>query len=111
MNLQTSQTIASPLTVSPASLFIGNLDSAASVTKQLVVRARKPFSITAIECDDKRFEFVSANDEKKALHFVPVKFVGDGTSGKIVQTIKIKTDLGITATCTATATLSEPAAK
>ena len=100
--------VVSPLTLSPATLFIGNLESNASVTKQLVVRAKTPFSITAIECDDSRFQFGETPVENKSLHFIPVKFVGNGTTGRIVQEIKIETDLGITATCTATATISEP---
>lgn len=111
IRLFTQGRIVSPLTVSPASLFIGNLESGESVTKQLVVRAKKPFSITAIACNDARFEFDEPPTEKKMLHFIPVKFVGDAAAGKIAQEIKIETDLGITATCMATATISEPAAQ
>jgi len=108
IRLFTQGRVVSPLTVSPASLFIGNLESDSSITKQLVVRAKKPFAITSIECDDARFQFNAPGAEKKSLHFVPVKFVGDGVPGKIAQKIKIETDLGITATCVATATIAEP---
>ncbi|MDP6718582.1 MAG: DUF1573 domain-containing protein [Pirellulaceae bacterium] len=108
IRLFTQGRVVSPLTVSPATLFIGNLEPDGLATKQLVVRAKKPFSITAIQCEDSRFEFGETPVEKKSLHFIPVKFVGDGTTGKMVQKIKIETDLGFTATCTATATVSEP---
>lgn len=109
IRLFTQGRVVSPLTVSPASLFIGNLETGGAVTKQLVVRSKKPFAITAIQCEDARFEFDNPSAEKKSLHFVPVKFVGTGAAGKIAQQIKIETDLGITATCLATATISEPA--
>ncbi len=99
--------IVSPLTVSPAALFIGNLEPNSTVTKQLVVRAKVPFLITAIECADSRFEFGQSSDQRKSLHFIPVKFVGNGESGRIALEIKITTDLGITATCTATATIAD----
>jgi hypothetical protein len=98
--------IVSPVSVSPAALFVGNLEPDSTVTKQLVVRAKKPFLITAIKCTDSRFEFGQPSTQKKSLHFIPVKFVGDGREGRIAQQIKIETGLGITATCTATATIS-----
>jgi hypothetical protein len=98
--------VLSPLSVSPAALFVGNLEPNSTVTKQLVVRAKKPFLITAITCADPRFEFGQLSGQRKSLHFIPVKFVGDGVVGRIAQQIKIETDLNITAICTATATIS-----
>ena len=98
--------VLSPLSVSPAALFVGNLEPNATVTKQLVVRAKKPFLITAITCADTRFEFGELSGQKKTLHFIPVKFIGNGVAGRIAQQIKIETDLNITTTCTATATIS-----
>ncbi len=111
IRLFTQGRVVSPLTLSPASLFIGNLAADASVTKQLVVRSKKPFSVTTVACDDPRFQFGKSNGEKKKLHFIPVTFAGDGASGNIAQKITIETDLGITATCIATATISEPDAR
>ncbi len=107
IRLFTQGRVVSPLTVSPASLFIGNLSSNGSITKQLVVRAKKPFAIKAVACDDPRFEFGEPSGDAKKLNFIPVTFVGDGSLGDVVQKIKIETDLGITATCLATGTLIE----
>ena len=101
------------LTVSPASLSLGTLEPGKSITKQLVVRGRSPFKITCVDCDQsKSFEF-DTSAEAKALHLVPVTFTAGDEPGKVVQTISIKTDLGVgaSASCTATATVksTEPA--
>lgn len=86
------------VTVSPASLFMGVVEPGERVTKQLVVRAKKPFRILSITCDDEAFEFGdSAGDVPKLLHVIPVTFVAGENSGKVGRTIRIETDLGATA--------------
>ena len=102
--------VVSPLTVAPSSLFLGVLQPGQSVTKQLVVKSKRPFRILKIECEDGCFEFKTPGDKKNPLHFVPVKFTAD-SAGKIAQKIKIETDLGSGAvtSCIATATVRKPA--
>ncbi len=83
------------VTVSPAALFMGVLQPGQKVTKQLVVKSKKPFKILAIECDDKSFKFdLSAENTAKSLHLIPVTFLAGEDMGKIVKTLKIVTDLG-----------------
>ena len=98
--------VVSPLTVSPPSLLLGVLQQGEEVTKQLVVRAKKPFRIIRLECKDKCFDLPQVTGSKK-LHIVPVKFVADRTPGKVVERINIETDNGVIASCIATATIKD----
>jgi hypothetical protein len=83
------------VSVSPAALFMGVVQPGQKVTKQLVVKSKKPFKITSISCDDKSFEFnTSKEDVAKPVHLVPVTFMAGDDLGKIVKTIKIETDQG-----------------
>ena len=102
--------IAPPLTVSPSSLFVGVLAPGQTVTKQLVVRAKTPFRITNIACEDGAFQFKVA-DQPRAVHLVPVVFTAPSTPGEIERMIEIQTDLpsGGTATCMARGTVKENA--
>lgn len=94
------------VTISPASLFMGSLKPGETATKQLIVRAKKPFRIRNILCDDDSFSF-QPSDEAKALHVIPVTFTAD-TAGKIACRIAIETDLpGGTADFVASATVAE----
>jgi hypothetical protein len=83
------------VTVSPAALFMGVVQPGQKVTKQLVVKSKKPFKIIGIDCDDKSFEFkIPADQTAKTLHLVPVTFVAGSDMGRVVKTIKIETDQG-----------------
>ena len=76
------------VTVSPASLFMGVVEPGQKVTKQLVVKGKKPFRILAITCDDKSFTFGSVADKTpKTLHLVPGLFRGgqDGRARSIAR--------------------------
>ncbi len=85
------------ITVSPSSLFMGVVEPGKTVTKQLVVKGKKPFRILSITCDDKSFSFSNVPDKTpKTLHLVPVSFLAGVGSGKVNRTIKIETDLGDT---------------
>lgn len=102
--------VVSPLTVSPASLILGNLEPGQTVKKQLIVRGKRPFRILKIECQDRGFTFDPPSDKANQLHFIPVSFQADA-AGKISQRITIQTDLGngAIASCLATATVDDPA--
>jgi hypothetical protein len=83
------------ITVSPAALFMGVVQPGQKVTKQLIVKSKKPFKILNINCDEKSFEFdTSAEQAPKTLHLIPVTFVAGADMGKVVKTIKIETDQG-----------------
>jgi hypothetical protein len=87
--------VLAPVTISPASLFMGVVQPGQKVTKQLVVKGSRPFRILSISCDDKSFEFsASAEEAPKPLHIVPVTFVAGPDAGKVTKTIYIATDLG-----------------
>lgn len=103
--------VAAALTLSPASLFLGVLEPGQSVTKQLVVQGKEPFTITDVKCDDPSFEFKIPSEPKK-LHLVPVVFTAGDKPGNISKVIEIATDLhgGATAHCSASATIKAPAA-
>lgn len=99
--------VLSPLAVSPTSLFLGVLEPGETVTKKIVLRAKRPFRVIGIECEDDCFNF-TADDEEKKLHFIPITFVAGNELGKIARFISIATDLGdgVAAECLATATIS-----
>ena len=104
--LAVSGRVLPAVTISPASLFMGTLEPGASATKQLIVRAKKPFRIENIRCNDENFTF-TPSEEAKALHIVPVTFTAD-ESGKIAVRIAIDTDLaGGTAEFVASATVTD----
>ena len=100
--------IVSPLTVSPAALSLGVLEPGQTVTKNIVVKGKKPFHITRVKCEGDCFE-VDPPEDLKTLHLVPVKFTAMSTPGKIAQTIEIETDMGVgtVGKCVATATVRE----
>jgi hypothetical protein len=82
------------LSVSPASLFLGTLRPKQGVTKQLVVRGKSPFRIVSVTADCNCFKFATpAEAGAKALHLIPITFTAADKPGKIVKTIRIKTDL------------------
>ncbi len=83
------------ITVSPTALFMGVVQPGQKVTKQLVVKSKKPFRILGISCEDKSFQFdTSKEDAAKELHLIPVTFTAGADAGKVVKTIKIETDQG-----------------
>jgi hypothetical protein len=85
--------VLAELTVSPASLLLGVVHPGETVTKQIVVKGKKPFKIKSVTCDAKCFEFTTS-DVAKPLHLIPVKFVAGDAPGKLNQKIRIETDLG-----------------
>lgn len=89
--------IVSELTVSPSTLLLGNLQPGQSVTKQVIIRGKKPFAIKGMKCDDESFSFEASNEEK-AVHLVPVTLVAPPKAGKITRTITIETTLEASAT-------------
>ena len=87
--------MTAPLSVSPASLFMGIVNPGQKVTKKLVVRGKKPFRILAIKCEDESFAFEEVNngDTAKPLHVVSVTFAAGEAAGNVNKKIRIETDL------------------
>ncbi len=97
------------ISVSPTALFMGVVQPGQKVTKQLVVKGKKPFRILEISCDDESFQFqTSADQSPKQLHLIPVTFQAGSDAGKVVRTIRIKTDQsGMTPELTAYAVVAD----
>jgi len=86
--------VESGIMVSPPSLFMGVVQPGQKVSKQVVVRGKKPFRIVSVTCDGGCFEFdTSAQTDPKTLHLIPVMFVAGDKPGKVLQTIRIETDV------------------
>ncbi len=80
------------VSVSPASVSLGDTRTTDTKEQRLVVRGEEPFEILDVQCGDRRFEFEVPPGEKK-LHFVKLRFRGDGSEDSISQEIRIVTDL------------------
>ncbi|HEY6564169.1 MAG TPA: DUF1573 domain-containing protein, partial [Pirellulaceae bacterium] len=98
------------VTVSPSSLALGILQPGQRVTKQILVRAARPFTVTDVRCDGDCLSFESPRGAK-TKHFIPVTFTAGDKPGDLAITIHIETDLGrgAVANCIATATVREEA--
>lgn len=84
------------LSVSPASLFLGELAPGQSVTRQVVVQAAKPFRVLAVEADGNLLVSTSPNvgKDSRPVQVIPVTITANARSpGKLEGTIHIKTDL------------------
>lgn len=94
------------VTISPASVSLGTTTTNGTAKQKLVVRGDEPFEILDVQCADQRFEFEVPLGEKK-LHFVQLRFHGDGTSEPISQEIRVVTSLpgNKSATCIVTGTV------
>jgi hypothetical protein len=99
--------VVPPLTVNPASLFLGVLKPGESVEKKLFVKGKRPFKIVGIECADDCFQF-KTTERSTTAHLIPVIFTASNQPGKVSEEIEIKTDLGAgaTTTCVASATVA-----
>jgi len=84
--------VVSDLTVSPSALMLGILQPGQTVTKQLILKGKKPFKIVSVQCENNAFEF-KVSDEAKAVHLLPITFSAGDKPGKIAQRIRIRTDL------------------
>ncbi len=102
--------VLSPVTVSPASLFLGVLKPGQQVTKQLIVKGKTPFHITSVSCED-CFDMQTPSEAKK-LHIVPVTFTAGDDPGKVTYKLSLKTDISGEAemSIVTSATIEKPAA-
>ncbi len=92
--VQVEGQVRSNVAVSPSDLFLGVMHIGQKVQKSLVVRADRPFRITAITGDKASFEMPKPPSDAKSVHVVPVTFVAGAEVGKVVKTIHFDTDIG-----------------
>ncbi|MCH2127580.1 MAG: DUF1573 domain-containing protein [Pirellulaceae bacterium] len=85
--------VLSSITVSPASLALGDIPIGEQKSKKIVVRGDQPFRIVNIECEDDSFEF-ETSAEPQRTHILPVTFAAQGKPRKVNERIHIETDLG-----------------
>ncbi|MBM3956178.1 MAG: DUF1573 domain-containing protein [Planctomycetes bacterium] len=85
--------IVAPVTVSPQLLAMGAVPCGGTVTKNVVVKADRPFKVTGIDCGDDCIT-CPAKPEPALVHILPVTFKAGDATGKIERELKIATDLG-----------------
>ncbi|HVA44836.1 MAG TPA: DUF1573 domain-containing protein [Pirellulales bacterium] len=84
--------ILSRLTASSSLLVMGVAKPGGKLRKPLVIQAKQPFRITAVECDDESFTFEYPQTAERR-HIVYVTFVAPPSAGKRNTRIRIVTDL------------------
>ena len=86
-----------PVSISPTFVALGDVTKGKSVQNRLLVRSKKPFSITSVECLDGRFAF-KLPEGLKTVHVIPFSFtsdlIDDQDTGSLKQKIIVKTSLG-----------------
>lgn len=83
------------LSVSPGSLYLGVVPAGTTVTKPVVVRAKKPFRVTKLEMtegDDTAFSY-KLPEQARAVHVIPITFTAGKAAGRCACTIRVETDL------------------
>jgi hypothetical protein len=81
------------VTVSPQLLALGAVAPGATVTKNVVVRANRPFCVTGITCVDGCLT-CEPRTTPATVHILPVTFTAGSTVGKVERQLRIATDLG-----------------
>jgi len=79
--------------VSPQLLALGAVQPGRSVTKNVVVRANRPFCVTGVTCSDGCLS-CPTKETPATVHILPVTFQAGDATGKIERLLKISTDLG-----------------
>jgi hypothetical protein len=80
------------LVITPTNLTMGSVKPGQTVTRQVLLRGRKPFQVLGIEGDADSFE-IDKPEGTQTFHKVTVRFVGAGEPGTRECKFKIQTDL------------------
>jgi hypothetical protein len=83
--------VVSEITVSPQALFFGDVKAGTKATKLLIVQGKKPLRVVAVECEDPAFRF-TFDPNAATVHKVQVTFTARDKPGKLLETIRIRTD-------------------
>jgi hypothetical protein len=81
------------VTVTPSTLFLGVLKPGDAVTKNIVVRGKRPFVIKSIRADQEGVVFGATGETARPIHVVPVTIVAGEQAGALVHRVTIETDL------------------
>ncbi len=84
--------IIPPLSVAPSSIELGTLKVGQSATGRLVLKAKQPFGIKKIDCEDDRFSFKIPDGEKSVL-LVPLEFKAGDKVGAFKRTVSVVSTL------------------
>ena len=85
--------VVAEVTVSPQLLAMGVVPLGGTVTKNVVVRATRPFCVTGIQCADGCLT-CPAKETPATVHILPVTFQAGDAIGQIERQLRILTDLG-----------------
>ncbi len=95
--LPLSARVVPPVSISPVFVSLGDVGMGKSVLNRLMVRSKKPFSITGVDCPDTRFQF-TLPEGAKTLHVIPFTFKGEmlegQANGALRERVTVKTSLG-----------------
>ncbi len=85
------------VSVTPTLLFLGVVKPGQTVTRQLVVRGRRPFSILGTECSDCPAGSLECQlpigSESRTVHVIIVKFTAGQQEGKVHVRLNVRSDL------------------
>ena len=85
--------VVAEVTVSPQLLALGSVQPGRAVTKNVVVRANRPFCVTGVSCADGCLT-CPTKEAAATVHVLPVTFQAGEATGKIERQLRISTDLG-----------------
>jgi hypothetical protein len=105
VTLPVRATIVPPVAATPK-IELGTIKSGSKVTNKIVLKAKQPFKIEKIDCEDGRFKFTVPTEEK-AVHLLNFEFNSDTTIGAFQQTVVVSTSLNDKAETSITGNISE----
>ena len=85
--------VVAEVTVSPQLLALGNVLPGGTVTKNIVVRANRPFCVTGIVCNDGCLS-CPAKETPAKVQILPVTSQAGDVGGRVERELTITTDLG-----------------
>jgi hypothetical protein len=86
--------VKAELSASPQSVSFGVVEAGKAAKSQaIVVRGRRSFKITGVQCDDDAFTF-KPQDAASGVQLITVGFTAPEKPGKIAKKVRIETDLG-----------------
>lgn len=89
--------VRAELSISPQVLMMGTVEAGQQATRMLVVSGHKPFKVVGAHSDDNAYSFkIPTGAEGARFARIPVTFTAPNKPGKLVDKIKIETDLGAT---------------
>jgi len=103
--LPVSGRVVPPVSISPTFVTMGDVGKGKLSQQKLIVRAKKPFEIAGVDCEDKRFEFAIPVGAR-TVHILPFTFRSElltpEDDGALKKVILIRTSLGDEMTAQAT---------